>query len=180
MSVSILFESHATSTDNEAERASGWNDVELSKLGVKQAKELGERRKDERFDAVFCSDMQRAYKTARIAFEGRDVSIFMDWRLREADYGDLTQKPASEVKPQKPNRIKEPFPNGESYEQTTARMKSFLEDLLRFYDGKRAMLIGHRATQYALEHFILGKPLEEVVPAPWSWQPGWEYELKTM
>ena len=39
------------------------------------------------------------------------------------------------------------------------------------------MVIGHRATQYALEHWITGLPLEQVIPAPWKWQPGWTYIL---
>ena len=37
----IYFASHATSRDNEAGVSSGWKDVELSELGVTQAKELG-------------------------------------------------------------------------------------------------------------------------------------------
>ena len=40
------------------------------------------------------------------------------------------------------------------------------------------MVIGHRATQYGLEHWINGIPLEKVISAPWQWQPGWEYQLK--
>ena len=70
-----------------------------------------------------------------------------------------------------------PFPGGESYQQAADRMKSFLDDLARDYDGKKVMIIGHRATQYGLEHWILGKSLEEIIPAPWKWQPGWTYEL---
>lgn len=37
----IYFAAHATTIDNEANLSSGWKDVGLSKLGVKQAKELG-------------------------------------------------------------------------------------------------------------------------------------------
>jgi broad specificity phosphatase PhoE len=180
MSVQIVFESHSTTVDNEADLASGWNDIELSALGLTQAGELGERRRNDHIDAIFCSDMQRSYKSARIAFDGIEIDIFMDWRLREADYGDMTQQPTSIVKPEKPKRIDTPFPGGESYHQTTVRMRSYLADLLKFYDGQRVLIVGHRATQYALEHLILGKPLEEVVTAPWNWQPGWEYELTSI
>lgn len=176
--VTIIFESHATSLDNETHRASGWSSVDLSKLGLRQAKELGERHKDDNFDAIFCSDLLRSYKTGEIAFGDRGFLIIKDERLRECDYGDLTNRSSEEVEGQKAKRIGKPFPNGESYEQTTARMKYFLEDLLKKYDGKKVMIIGHRATQYGLEHLILGKPLEEVIPAPWKWQPGWRYELK--
>lgn len=178
--VKIIFESHATSIDNERDLSSGHNDIELSELGLQQARELGARYENEVLDGIFCSDLQRSYKTAEIAFGGKDILIIKDKRLRECDYGDLTQHPADEVKQQRAERIKTPFPNGESYEQTSTRMKDFLKDLLARYDGKTVMIIGHRATQYGLEHWIQGINLYKAVTAPWQWQPGWLYELKEL
>ena len=156
--------------------SSGWNDVELSELGLLQSTELGERRANDHFDAIFCSDLVRSYKTAEIAF-GEKFPIIRDQRLRECNYGDLTQHPSSEIDPEKPNRIKTPFPDGESYQQTSERMKDFLDDLAKKYQGKKVLIIGHRATQYGLEHWIKKLSLEEIIPAPWKWQPGWEYLL---
>lgn len=176
MAVEIIFEAHGTTYDNEAHLSSGHNDVALSPLGIQQSKEMGERYKDAHFDAIFCSDLQRAYKSAEIAF-GDKFPIIKDARLRECDYGDLTQHPSSKVDVEKPKRIRDPFPNGESYEQTSKRMKAFLQDLLRDYNSERVMVIGHRATQYGLEYWIKGLSLEEIIPAPWKWQPGWEYRL---
>lgn len=176
MAIEIIFEAHGTTYDNEAHLSSGHNDVALSPLGTQQSREMGERYKGAHFEAIFCSDLQRAYKSAEIAF-GNRFPIIKDARLRECDYGDLTQHPSAEVDIEKPKRIREPFPNGESYEQTSKRMKTFLQDLLRDYNDKRVMVIGHRATQYGLEHWIKGLPLEEVIPASWKWQPGWEYRL---
>ena len=175
--IDIIFESHGTTFDNEKHLASGQFDIALSPLGVKQAKELGERYKNVKFDVIFCSDLQRSYKTAEIAFYNRGFQIIKDKRLSECDYGGLTQHQSSEVDPEKQKRIDEPFPNGESYEQCAARIKSFLEDILMKYDGTRVMIIGHRATQYGLDHWIKGIPLNEVIPAPWKWQPGWRYKL---
>ncbi|MGD0328259.1 MAG: histidine phosphatase family protein [Minisyncoccia bacterium] len=179
MAIEIIFEAHGTTYDNEAHLSSGHNDVALSPLGVQQSREMGERYKDAHFDAIFCSDLQRAYKSAEIAFGGK-FPIIRDARLRECDYGDLTQHPSAEVDVEKPKRIHEPFPNGESYEQTSQRIKAFLQDLLRDYDGKRVMIVGHRATQYGLEHWIKSLPLEQVIPAPWKWQAGWSYTLQTI
>lgn len=180
MSVTLIFEAHGTTFDNEAHLSSGWNDVALSPLGERQSVEMGERYKNDHFDAIFCSDLQRAYKSAEIGF-GTKWPIIQDKRLRECDYGEFTQRPSKEMDPEKPKRIHTPFPGGESYEQTTARMKSFLDDLRKNHDGKRVMIIGHRATQYGLEVVIEGKPLEEVVSLKaieaWKWQPGWEYKL---
>ncbi len=176
MGLTIIFEAHGTTFDNEAHLSSGHNDVALSPLGEKQSKEMGERYKDDYFDTIFVSDLQRAIKSAEIGF-GNKWPIVQDKRLRECDYGDFTQHPSEEVDIQKPLRINEPFPNGESYTQTTVRMKSFLEDLIKNYDGKRVMIIGHRATQYGLDNLINGVPLETLISSHFKWQPGWEYKF---
>ncbi len=178
--VEILFESHGTTIDNEDHKSSGWFDVALSDLGKRQSAELGERYKNENFDAIVCSDLQRSYNSAEIAFFDRGFPILQDKRLRECDYGDLTRRPSDEVDPAKARYITEPFPNGESYEQTAERMKSFLDDLLKNYGGEKVMIIGHRATQYGLEHRINKIPIKEAVTAPWKWQPGWVYRLKNI
>lgn len=186
MSLTLIFEAHGTTYDNEAHISSGWNDVALSPLGEQQSREMGERYKDDYFDAIFCSDLQRAYRSAEIGF-GTKWPILKDARLRECNYGDLTQKPSEIVDAEKPKRITVPFPNGESYTETTVRMKSFLDDLKRDYDGKnpvgdsaesRVMVIGHRATQYGIEHVLNGVPLEKLVTTHFKWQPGWVYEVK--
>jgi broad specificity phosphatase PhoE len=179
--VTITFEPHATTSDNEAHLSSGWNDVRLSELGITQAKELGQRYATDKLDAIFASDLERSYKTARLAFDDIEPrKLHIDWRLRECDYGDLTQQPKEEVDSQKPQRISAPFPNGESYEQVAVRMLSFLQDLLELYDGKTVMVIGHRATQYSLEHWINNMALKDAVSAPWKWQPGWVYKLSKL
>lgn len=176
--VTIFFESHATTLDNEAKIASGWYDVELSELGEQQAKELGERyrKNDRHIDVVFCSDLRRSYETAKLAF-GDKLPIVQDKRLRECDYGDLTRIPMPEVERIKADMITRPFPEGESFEDTSRRMKSFLQDLSEKYDGKTVMIIGHRATQYGLDEYVRGMSLEHAVTASWKWQPGWRYEL---
>jgi len=177
--VDIIFESHGTTYDNERHLASGWFDADLSPLGIKQAEELGERYRDQYFATVFCSDLRRSYRTAQIAFLDRsNVRIIRDQRLNECNYGDLNQQQSSQVDPEKINHIKIPFANGESYQQTAERMRDFLTFLLKNYNGRRVMIIGHRATQYALEHFVCGRSYEEIISAPWSWQPGWSYQLK--
>lgn len=180
--IKITFEAHGTTLDNEKHISSGNFDVGLSPLGVQQSKEMGARYAKRDFDAIFCSDLQRSYKSAEIAFEGRDFSIFQDVRLRECDYGDMTRKPSSVVDAEKVDRIAEPFPNGESYTQTTARMKEFLKELLKDYGdvegGAKIMIIGHRATQYALDNLINKEPLKAAITKPWKWQPGWTYYLK--
>jgi broad specificity phosphatase PhoE len=177
--VTILFETHSTTVDNEAKLAAGWYDVALSDLGEQQAKQLGERRAGEHFDAIFCSDLQRSYNTATLAF-GDKFPIVQDERLRECNYGSLNRTAKADVEAMREQALTVPFPEGESYEDTSRRMQSFLQDLLKDHDGKTVMIIGHRATQYGLDQWIKGMSLQSAVLAPWAWQAGWNYELSAM
>jgi broad specificity phosphatase PhoE len=171
----IWFETHATSLDNEAGLASGHADVDLSPAGVEQALALGRRYGSIAVDLVVTSDLRRAWHTAELAFGDR-VPILRDPRLRECDYGDLTRAPASEIDRRRLEAVSSPFPNGESYMEATGRVRRCLSDLVQGRPGAM-VLIGHRATFYALEHLLKGTPLEAIVVAPWKWQPGWRYAL---
>lgn len=176
MAVQIVFETHATSTDNEAGIASGWSDCPLSELGRQQARSLGERRRDDGIAVVFSSDLRRAAETAEIAFAGVQVPILHDWRLRECDYGDLNGAPIAEVS-DRASHLDEPYPGGESWRQAVARNARLFADLAH-WDGRRVIVIGHRATILACEHMLGGVPLEELVAAEGAWQPGWDYLLE--
>jgi len=47
----------------------------------------------------------------------------------------------------------------------------------RWAVSNRVLVIGHSATHLALEVTANGERLEELVGAPFTWQPGWEYVL---
>jgi len=133
---------------------SGWLPGELSDAAKDRALELGARRRD--VDAVFSSDLGRALETVAIAFFDADVAIFHDWRLRDCDYGALTGAPLEELELEKHLEI--PFPGGESYADVLARVESFVGDLRRSWDGKRVLVVSHRAPLWALRQ--LGLTLE--------------------
>jgi len=178
--LTLFYSPHSTSVDNEAGRASGHADVPLSQLGRQQARELGQHYAAEALDAVFCSDLQRAATTAEIAFSGRVLPLVLDARLRECDYGDMTQYPVARIDEEFPQRIREPFPHGQSVLMVVQGVGTFLRDVLSEYTGKTIVVIGHRATRYALEYWCGDMSLEEIVHAHWEWRdiPIWRYELK--
>jgi broad specificity phosphatase PhoE len=176
--IRLVFESHATSLDNEAGFASGWFDVALSETGEEQARTLGTRRRDDPLAVVFCSDLARSFRTAEIAFGDRSLPIVRDARLRECDYGDLTRQPASTIEQQRLLHLVDPFPNGESYQQVVGRVSGWLDEALQSIDAGIVCVIGHRATHYALEHLLNGTTLHDAVASPWRWQPGWTYHVR--
>jgi broad specificity phosphatase PhoE len=179
MSVEIVFETHSTSTDNEAGIATGWLDGELSSTGRQQARALGARRRADGIAAVFTSDLGRAVETARIAFAGSELPVHRDPRLRECDYGELNGAPVSVIERERARRVEEPFPGGESYRQTVERMREFLGDMSPEFEGRRVLVIGHSATRWALEHLLEGADLAELVAKPFDWQEGWSFVLET-
>jgi broad specificity phosphatase PhoE len=177
--LTVFYSPHSTSVDNEAGRASGHADVPLSTTGRQQAQQLGEHYASVALDAIFCSDLQRAYVTAEIAFSARRLPIIRDARLREFDYGKLTQRSPAELKFEQ--HITEPFPEGESILLAVQRVGDFLRDVLREYDGKAIVVIDHQATKYGLEYWSGHASLEEIVQRRWEWRdiPIWRYEFRS-
>lgn len=177
MAIEIIYETHQTSTDNEAGIATGWLPGELSTLGRAQAVELGERRRRDHLAAVFTSDLRRAVESAEIAFAGSDIPIIQDARLRECNYGELNGAPVAQVAAERRHRVTPPFPGGQSYEDVVRATEAFLHDLAAEWDGRRVLLIAHSANLWALQVLLEGASLEDLVVAPFQWQPGWCYSL---
>lgn len=182
MSVKITYFVHGTTTDNEKEISSGWKDVELSELGIKQSVALKEQTKDQKFDIVFCSDLQRAHNSAKLAWD-EIYTIIPDKRLRECNYGKLNGASSAIVEPmQEEECIINKFPEGESYEDVKARIADFLGFLKQNYDGKHIAIVGHKAPQLSLDVLLKGKTWKQALAEDWrktkAWRPGWEYEIK--
>jgi len=172
----VYFVYHSTSKDNEVSLVSGWNDVQLSPLGTQQARELGERFENIDVDLIYCSDLVRAVETVRIAF-GKKITVIIDKRLREINYGDFNGKPTEMVDPMNIKWIKEPFPNGESYEQAITRIHDFCRGLKTNSATNMTLIVGHRTTKFGLDTFADNKTLKECLNTSHKWQPYWEYQL---
>jgi broad specificity phosphatase PhoE len=181
MPVKIIYFVHGTTVDNEKDLATGWNPGELSKKGIEQSKELGKMVANEKFDALFCSDLKRAVDSAEIAFGGK-YKIIKDKRLREANYGDLTRTDFSKFKNNLKDFVDKPFPNGESYKDVEKRVSGFLEFLKENYSGKHIAIFAHQAPQLALDVLLNGKTWETAIKEDWrnkkEWKPGWIYLIK--
>jgi alpha-ribazole phosphatase/probable phosphoglycerate mutase len=180
MSVKITYFVHGTTTDNEQHISSGWKDVDISDLGIKQSEELPSQNTD-KFDVVFCSDLLRAVHSAELSFKDK-YPIVIDKRLRECNYGDYNGKLSEIVESLQEKMVNEHFPNGESYENVKVRIESFLKDLKASHDGQHIAIVAHKAPQIALDVLLKGLTWDEAFATDWrkvgKWQPGWEYLLK--
>jgi broad specificity phosphatase PhoE len=178
VSVRLVYETHAITTDNEAGIATGWLPGELSAAGRDAARALGERRRHDGIDVVYVSDLRRALETVEIAFEGSAIPVVVDERLRECNYGALNGSPVATLDRERLDHIDAPWPGGgESYADVVARTRDLLADLRARYAGKRVLLVAHSANRWALQHLLQGRIMRDVIEAPFAWQPGQEFEL---
>ena len=85
---------HGESQWNRENRFTGWVDVDLSPVGIEEARAAGRLLRDEgyRFDLGFTSVLRRAIRTLWIALDELDqmwLPVEKHWRLNERHYGAL-------------------------------------------------------------------------------------------
>ena len=132
----IWFVRHAQSEYNKKHLFTGWHDPDLTEKGVEVAKELKNNLSSVDFDYVFSSPLKRAAETASLIVDGR-YEIKYDDRLKERSYGDWSGLNKSEIKEQVGEKLflsarrgwSTKPPNGESLEDVSSRVRSFLETL---------------------------------------------------
>ena len=178
MKTTLKYFVHGTTYDNASKKCSGWKQVQLTDLGKEQAANLGKINSDIKFDVIFTSDLIRAIDSANIAFP--NVEKIQDERLRECNYGDLDGMDKNLIVYE--DHIDEPFPNGESLKDVEQRIRSFIDDIKKEYQGKTIGIVAHRAPQLASEVITKNISWEEANKNDWrktgDWQPGWEYTIK--
>jgi 2,3-bisphosphoglycerate-dependent phosphoglycerate mutase len=86
---------HGQSQWNLENRFTGWWDVDLSEMGIAEARAAGALLRDKGFDfdCCFTSVLTRAIRTLHLALHEMDrlwLPVAKDWRLNERHYGGLT------------------------------------------------------------------------------------------
>ncbi len=80
------------------------------------------------------------------------------------NYGALKGMPIVKLEAERSRRIHEPFPDGESYLEVVERVRDFLSDVSREWDGKRILVVGHAATRWALQHLLFDGEIKQSRP----------------
>ena len=132
----IWFVRHAQSQYNKKHLFTGWHNPDLTEKGVSAAKDLRNDLSSVDFDYVFSSPLKRAAETASLIVDGR-YEIKYDDRLKERSYGDWSGLNKSEIKEQVGEELflsarrgwNTKPPNGESLEDVSNRVSSFIETL---------------------------------------------------
>ena len=159
---------HGQSLYNEANLLTGHVNTKLSKTGIDEVNAVGDELKSKsiRFDYAFTSSLSRCVETTDIILEKTfsvcDVTNVN--RLIERDSGDLSGVDKAEAMLKMGERkframrrsFDIPYPNGESFDDVTNRMVSWVqEDLLPLRNKGQTLVVSHKHTLRAL-CFLLG------------------------
>ena len=135
---------HGETQWNVENRVSGRTDIPLTETGLKQAQLLAKNAIGKGIEVILASPLLRARQTAQAVSDAIGVSVEIDERLIELDFGKFEGGPRSDpefqyTRAQFPTR----YPGGESAFQLCHRVYSCLEEVKRRYDGKTVLLVCH-------------------------------------
>lgn len=85
--IDIVLIRHGETAWNAERRLQGHLDIELNETGLRQAELLAQALQGERFDALYCSDLVRARKTAAPLAASQGLTPVIDAGWRERCYG---------------------------------------------------------------------------------------------
>lgn len=150
---------HGQTDWNLEGRFQGQTDIPLNEEGISQARTLAaELNHEKQFDAVYSSDLKRAYRTAEIITQGKGLAIQVDTRLREVCQGEwegmLFQDVVDSYRGEWDNRRTNPEntrpPGGESVAEVAARMMAAADQIACEYPRGRVLVVSHGMALAAL------------------------------
>ena len=135
---------HGQTEWNIQNKICGLTDVMLTQKGIEQARELAKIVKEKKIEIIISSPLQRAVRTSQIVADICNVSIIIDERLIEQNYGiyEGEDRNNEEFLGNKRNFAYR-YPNGESMMQVAYRVYGLLDDIRKKYKNHNVLLISH-------------------------------------
>ena len=167
---------HGETAWNVGGRLQGQTDIELNAKGLEQARLLAQRLGQERLDAIYSSDLLRAYQTAaEVArmHDGLEISQLPGLRERHFGYYQgRTFAQIQEVCPQDAQRWQARDPDftpgetGESLRVFRSRIVETLDGLAMRHQGQTVVVVTHGGVLDMLYRYASDVDLR----APRTWQ----------
>lgn len=152
----LILVRHGETIWNKEGRVQGFSDIDLSDVGVHQARQLALSLKEAPVLSIYSSPLIRAQKTARIINQYHDAPIYIEPGLMEMDQGDFEGFSFQELmaceKGFLQKWISDPasvqMPNGESFIELQDRAWKVIEGIIA--KSESALVVSHNFTIAAI------------------------------
>jgi len=166
----IVLIRHGETAWNAERRMQGHLDVDLNETGLRQAELLAQALQDERFDALYCSDLSRARKTAAPLAAAQGLTPVVDSGWRERCYGGFEGHSYDEISKLFPEayaamlaRSKDyRYPQGANTAETLQEFSArAVGSLMRAIDagGRRIAIVTHGGVLDCINRHVRGMDL---------------------
>lgn len=158
----LLVVRHGRTDWNELGKIQGCADIELNEVGRNQARETGEKLKNEKIDLIISSPLIRTKQTAGIINEGRNIDIIYDERIKERDFGEFEGYKRDEFDYPSfwtySKNLK--YKKAENIQDFFGRTFNFLDEIKEKYKDKTVLLVIHGGVSTAIKYYFEGLPKE--------------------
>ena len=167
---------HGETDWNVCTRIQGHLDIPLSATGRWQAARLASALREQTIQAIYASDLTRAWETAQFVARTLAISVVKEEGLRERHFGDFEGKTFAEIEAELPDqalrwRRRDPHfaPNGgETLVALRDRVLKTATRLAARHSGEQIALVGHGGVMDVL--YRAATRLE--IQAPRTWELG--------
>jgi broad specificity phosphatase PhoE len=139
----ILLVRHGETDWNRDRRVQGHSDTPLNETGRAQARALAEELAQTGLDAVYSSDLLRAYETARIVAESKGLDVTAIRELRERHFGTWEGMTDDEIFSRFPEARHGPWGDAETKDEMAERVLDGLGRIAALHDGGRVLVVTH-------------------------------------
>lgn len=164
--IRLILVRHGQTQWTAEQRYQGQSDIPLDDVGLRQADALGRYFAHRRVDAIYSSDLRRAWQTAEPIARAVGIAIQSDPRLREGafgiweglTYGEIQQRWPQQFAAWRSDPLRSTPHGGETLQQVIDRVASVLADLHHNHHNQTIMLVSHGGTLRALFCYALNLP----------------------
>lgn len=153
---------HGETESNREHRLQGWVDTPLTEDGLLPTQEVIAKLRDVPVDAIYSSDLGRAFVTAYIIARALNFpkEIMRLPGIREVSYGDVAHMKREDAYKQYPLLDRDTHfipPNGESLEHMQDRVLKTVTDLDQKHAAQTVLLVAHSGVLAALNASCAGQ-----------------------
>ncbi|NBT56848.1 MAG: histidine phosphatase family protein [Betaproteobacteria bacterium] len=154
----IIAVRHGETAWNVATRIQGQLDIGLNARGRWQAAQVAQALRGELLQAVYASDLARAWDTAQAIAQASAVGLTAHTGLRERGFGEFEGLTHADIEARWPEhalrwRQRDPHwapPNGESLAELRDRIRHTVDELASAHVGQQIVLVAHGGVLDAL------------------------------